>query len=226
MGWSVGNSAHSTAGTGTTRTATLAVTAGQIIVAFAWTNSGQSACAFTYTDDAAGGGNAWAEADKLTTARPSVISIGKAIATTTATITITVTGDHTIEWLHVVAFSHDGGTIPGTVNATNKAASSSSITVTTSVANTLLVGASDSSGGNPTVGSGFTFVFGADVSTVRAMSEYETDLTNSSGSNTVSYTPATTSQGLIGVAFDPPAASGVFTKNVFARQAVKRSAFY
>jgi hypothetical protein len=194
-------------------TVTLAVTAGDLIVVFSTTNSGQNTYSVVYTDTAL---NTYASDIQVVSDRQSVQSISYAIATSTTTLTITATSSNRIvEWLHAANFSNNSGTIPGTLDVSNSASGSgaSTVNITTTVTDDLIVGFGDASSAL-NAGTGFT-VIGQTVSSVRVTSEYQTSLTNSIGTNTVTLSGGSPFRSILAVALKPP--TGGATPKLFRR---------
>jgi hypothetical protein len=189
--WTHGNSSTATPASATTST-TIAVTAGDVIVAFA---TAQSAYHTLVADDVNG---AYTElhyyADDRT---PNPISIWGVIATTSATVTVTAhpsTGGGEVH-LHVANFTRTG-TLSLTPNATGGATSAATVNLTTTDANTLLLGFADRST-SIAAGSGYTQI-GTSTGFCRLLSEYSvTD--NSAGSHTVNVDGGT-AHGIVAVA--------------------------
>lgn len=177
----------------------VSVNAGDLIVVF-WSGVSGGTGSFTCSDTQ---GNTYGNAVSINSDRPSTQSIRAAVASSTSSVTVTASPSGvSTEVVHVAVFRHDGGSAPGTINASNSAISTGSTTVTTSVSDCLLVGFGDASSANDE-GSGFTALW-KDVSSVRVTSEYK--LTSSSGANTVNLINGTPHRSIVGVAYDPPGA--------------------
>lgn len=215
MGWTIRNTNKSTA-PGTTvhsLSAALAVVTGDIVIASAGAaqSSGPGGTRdILFSDDVHG---AWPAATEFLTDRPSLLAIGGYVATGSATLTIAATnefaGDNTMDILHVACYSHDGGTIPGTINnggaAQGGVISSDTVNITTTTPNCLIIANGDASGGGGE-GAGFVLIF-VDANNMRLISEYQ--LTNSAGVNAVVLNEPT-QRGILAVAWDPPTAAGGF----------------
>lgn len=195
MTWTAGNTNSST-----TSSITLAVTAGQLIVAFVACNG--TAAAVGCSDNVNG---AYVLALFGTSNRPASMAIFYTVAATTATVTITGTSDITVEAVHAAAFSHSAGDISGSINDFKFTISVQTVNLTTSINDTLVVGFGDGSTTN-NAGSGFTTI-AQTVANIRATSEYQTALTNSAGTQTTAFS-MTTPRGTMAVAFNPPGVPG------------------
>src|SRR3954467_8106997 len=105
MAWTHGNS-NSTTGPSTSLDVTLAVTAGDLIVAFGSAATGQTTA---FSDDVNGN---YTPVASVESDRPSHQTVAAKIATTTTTVTITGAGGGGVDAIHVANFSHSGA-IPG-----------------------------------------------------------------------------------------------------------------
>jgi hypothetical protein len=203
MTWTVHNTNSTTTIVASSGNCTLAVTAGDIIVAFG--ASSGSGIVTSFSDNVNGAYTAAANADND---RPANISVAMKIAATTATVTITGTSSSNLDAIQVFSVANNAGTIPGTKNTSNSALSSQTVNITTTTDNCLIVGAGDASG-SCDAGSGFTAI-AQTLSGLRFTSEYQTALTNSAGVNTVALSEGT-QRGILAVAFDPPVSTTVQT---------------
>jgi hypothetical protein len=196
MGWVIGNTYH------TTGTPVISVAAGDLIVVMAACSSGNSNEP-TFSGDTVG--NTYTKIGSVDSDRPARITVFWAISVGTNASNTINTSFTNEEQIHIALFTHTGGSLPGSpVDTFGTAVTNASLSLTTSVANTLLIGASDSSN-TTSPGTGFTQIF-QDANTMRLMSEYNLSA-NSAGSNTVSITTSIP-RGLIGVAFKPPSTGG------------------
>lgn len=186
VSWTVGNTNTNTNfAVAQTRSITLAVTAGQLIIADCATAATQ-AC--SVSDDVNG---AYDLVKSVTGDRTFPARIYAKVATTTATVTITTsTAPTSVEHhLHVAAFTCTGGTPITTPNVTASSANGTAIgSITTTVDNTLLLIFADRST-SIAPASGYTS-FGSTVSSIRVLSAYKLDA-NSAGSHTPDTTGGT-----------------------------------
>jgi len=200
--WTAGASAQISGTPPPSATCTLAVRAGDLIVAFASPGNANTTIP-TVSDNVNG---TYTQVVTVVNNRPTSITMFAKVASTTGTITLTIyTFPAVEETLHVVAFTPPAGMIASvTPQTTGTSTSTNSVSLTTTSADELIVAAGDASGSNAP-GSGYTQIQST-VTTTRLLSEYK--LTNTAGVNTVTWTMRT-QRGGVAAAF--VAATGTTT---------------
>lgn len=168
---------------------TLSVTAGDLLVVFV----GSTITGTTLSD----GVNTYTVHEYYTSNRPSQCHVFACIAATTATLTLAASTGSYVDAVHAACFYHGSDPLVCEIDDTDEQATTSSVTLTTTQANTLLIGFLDcSTSGAP--GGAFT-QNAITVSSFRLLSEYAL-ADNSAGNHTIDATVGT-ARGIIGIAF-------------------------
>lgn len=200
--WTAGASSVIAGSSPSTASCALSVMAGDLIIVMA--TPGNTVTSIPAISDNVNG--TYTQIATVVNNRPTSLTMYAKVASTTATVTITMTAWPAVEeTLHAVAFTPPPGTIASaTAQTTGTSTSTNSIALTTTSADELIIGVGDASSAI-SAGSGYTQIQST-MTTVRLLSEYK--LTDAPGVNNVTWTMGT-QRGGVAAAF--VAATGITT---------------